>query len=68
MENQKNLQIEEKIIEITQSFKNDSKLKEYEDQLTLFKEMVNKGYVKQRGNNLLPITEKTNNYVSFNLG
>jgi hypothetical protein len=38
---------------ISKKFKNDERLKEYEQSLESFKKLVQKGYAKERGNNLL---------------
>lgn len=52
---------------ISKKFKNDERLKEYEQSLESFKKLVQKGYAKERGNNLLSITDQTNNVVIFNI-
>lgn len=58
----------EKIVKsVSAKFSKDSKVKEYETTLNTFKDMVKKGYIKERGNNLAPITDKTSNFVSFNI-
>lgn len=57
----------EKIVKsISGKFIQDSQVKEYEKNLSTFKDMVQKGYIKERGNNLAPITDKTSNFISFN--
>lgn len=58
---------EQEINTISKKFKSDDKIREYEKSMDSFKELVQKGIAKERGNNLLSITEQTNKPVAFNV-
>lgn len=67
MKNKKTEILEKEIKDISKKFKDDKRIKEYEKSLNSFKELVHKGYAKERGNNLSSITEQTNHIVTFNV-
>lgn len=60
-------ELKKEIQNISKRFKGNEQVKEYEKSLESFKELVKKGYAKERGNNLFSITEQTNNFVVFNI-
>lgn len=67
MKNKETEILKKEIKDISKKFKDDKKIKEYEKSLNSFKELVQKGYAKERGNNLSSITEQTSNIVTFNI-
>ena len=67
MKNKETEILKKEIKEISKKFKDDKRIKEYEKSLNSFKELVQKGYAKERGNNLSSITEQTSNIVTFNI-
>lgn len=67
MKNKETEILKKEIKDISKKFKDDKRIKEYEKSLNSFKELVQKGYAKERGNNLSSITEQTSNIVTFNI-
>jgi coproporphyrinogen III oxidase-like Fe-S oxidoreductase len=63
--------IEEKVmnsLKIAENkFKKDENVQQFEKAKKSFKELVEKGYIKERGNNLLSISDFGNARVIFNI-